>query len=68
MPIAASHQIPDTKEEPLQQVFISTNRPIRHCKPRIHHDFIRLCQYNENIYLDMSHGTKKKAKHHAMPS
>jgi hypothetical protein len=35
---------------------------------RSHHDFPHLYGYHENLYLDMSHGTAKKAKLHATPS
>lgn len=33
-----------------------------------HHDFLHLCQYHENLYLDISHGPGRAAKLGAMPS
>jgi hypothetical protein len=59
-----------TQEEPVQQVFITTNQytsPLLQNSDRSHHDFLHLCQCHGNLYLDMSHNTNTTAELRATP-
>jgi hypothetical protein len=67
---AATHQTPDTHEESMPHSLHRNQYtfPPLQTSDRSHHDILHICQIHGNLYLDISHGTDKKAKLRATPS
>jgi hypothetical protein len=65
---AASHQIPNTEKNYAPSFHYNQYTSLSlQTSVRSHHDFLHLFQYHRNLYLDMSHGTDKKAKLRTTP-